>query len=60
MENKTKKSQIKASRNWEKKNRKKATVDSYRRTAKLYIKDYATKEDMQEFNKIFEDKLNAN
>ena len=34
---------------------KKATVDSYRRTAKLYIKDYATKEDMQEFNKIFED-----
>ena len=55
MENKTKKSQIKASRNWEKKNRKKATVDSYRRTAKLYIKNYATKEDMQEFNKIFED-----
>lgn len=54
MENKTKKSQIKASRNREKKNRKKATVDSYRRTAKLYIKDYATKEDMQEFNEIFE------
>lgn len=55
MKNKTTDSQIKASRNWEKKNRKKATVDSYRRTAKLYIKDYATKEDMQEFNKIFED-----
>lgn len=55
MKNKTTYSQIKASRNWEKKNRKKATIDSYRRTAKLYIKDYATKEDMQEFNKIFED-----
>lgn len=55
MKNKTTDSQIKASRNWEKKNRKKATIDSYRRTAKLYIKDYATKEDMQEFNKIFED-----
>ncbi|MDU7804131.1 MAG: hypothetical protein E7J62_05750 [Serratia marcescens] len=59
MKNKSTNSQIKASRNWEKKNRKKATVDSYRRTAKLYIKDYATKEDMQEFNKIFEDKLNV-
>lgn len=55
MKNKSTNSQIKASRNWEKKNRKKATIDSYRRTAKLYIKDYATKEDMQEFNKIFED-----
>ena len=55
MKNKSTNSKIKASRNWEKKNRKKATVDSYRRTAKLYIKDYATKEDMQEFNKIFED-----
>lgn len=55
MKNKSINSQIKASRNWEKKNRKKATIDSYRRTAKLYIKDYATKEDMQEFNKIFED-----
>ncbi len=54
MKNKTTNSQIKASRNWEKKNRKKATIDSYRRTAKLYIKDYATKEDMQEFNEIFE------
>ena len=59
MKNKSTNSQIKASRNWEKKNRKKATVDSYRRTAKLYIKDYATKKDMQEFNKIFEDKLNV-
>lgn len=55
MKNKSTNSQIKASRNWEKKNRKKATIDSYRRTAKLYIKDYATKEDMKEFNKIFED-----
>lgn len=59
MKNKSTNSQIKASRNWEKKNRKKATVDSYRRTAKLYIKDYATEEDMKEFNKIFEDKLNV-
>lgn len=55
MKNKSTNSQIKASRNWEKKNRKKATIDSYRRTAKLYIKDYATEEDMKEFNKIFED-----
>lgn len=59
MKNKSTNSQIKASRNWEKKNRKKATIDSYRRTAKLYVKEYATEEDMREFNKIFEGKLNV-
>lgn len=50
--NKTPTSQVKASRNWEQKNRKKATVASYRRTAKSYIKNHAEQEDLEELKSL--------
>lgn len=54
--NKTSESQIKASRNWEQNNRKKATVASYRRTARSFIKNHATKDDIAELKKLIREK----
>lgn len=46
--------QIRATRAWESRNKEKTKIDSYRRTARLFIRNYATKEDMEEFLAIFE------
>ena len=48
MENKTTEAQRQASRKWEEKNRSKATINNYRRTAKMFIKKHATIDDIKE------------
>lgn len=54
MEKKTSEAQIRASRAWEKRNPEKTKMDNYRRTARLFIKTYATRQDMAEFQALFE------
>jgi len=45
--------QKKASRKYEERNREKTRINNYRRTARLFVKSYATEEDMQELIKIY-------
>lgn len=45
--------QKKASRAYENRNRDKTRINTYRRTARLFVKSYATEEDMRELIKIF-------
>lgn len=54
VEKKTSEAQIRASRAWEKRNPEKTKMDNYRRTARLFIKTYATKRDMADFQALFE------
>ena len=42
-----------ASRKYEERNREKTRINNYRRTARLFVKSYATEEDMQELIKIY-------
>ena len=51
--NKVSDAQKKASRKYEERNREKTRINSYRRTARLFVKSYATEEDMQELIKIY-------
>nr|DAR92644.1 MAG TPA: hypothetical protein [Caudoviricetes sp.]DAS55863.1 MAG TPA: hypothetical protein [Caudoviricetes sp.]DAX98152.1 MAG TPA: hypothetical protein [Caudoviricetes sp.] len=53
--NKTSNAQIRASRNYEDRNRERTRINSYKRTARLFVKTYATNEDMQELIKIYEE-----
>lgn len=46
--NKTPKSQIAATRAWEKNNKEQTRVRSYRRTARLFIRSHATLKDLEE------------
>ena len=50
---KTSEAQRRASRSYEERNREKTRINSYRRTARLFVKTYATEEDMKELNEIF-------
>lgn len=52
---KTSQAQIKASRNYEKRNKENTRINSYRRTARLFVKTYATEDDMKELIKIYEE-----
>jgi hypothetical protein len=52
---KTSQAQIKASRNYEKRNKESTRINSYRRTARLFVKTYATEYDMKELIKIYEE-----
>ena len=45
--------QKKASRSYEERNREQTRINSYRRTARLFVKSYATDEDMRELIKIY-------
>ena len=45
--------QKKASRKYEELNREKTRINNYRRTARLFVKSYATEEDIQELIKIY-------
>ena len=45
--------QKKASRKYEELNREQTRINNYRRTARLFVKSYATEEDMQELIKIY-------
>nr|DAO64083.1 MAG TPA: hypothetical protein [Caudoviricetes sp.] len=50
--------QKKASRKYEELNREQTRINNYRRTARLFVKSYATEEDMQELNKIYSENKN--
>ena len=58
MTNKTSQAQIKASRNYEKRNKETTRINNYRRTARLFVKSYATDDDIKELLKIYEDNKN--
>lgn len=45
--------QKKASRSYEERNREQTRINSYKRTARLFVKSYATEEDMRELIKIY-------
>lgn len=47
-EKKTSEAQIRATRNWEKKNPEKARKASYRRSGRNYILNYADEDDLKE------------
>lgn len=51
--NKVSEAQKKASRKYEERNREKTRINNYKRTARLFVKSYATDEDMEELNKIY-------
>ena len=51
--NLTPRSQLEATRRREEKNRLHARKKSYQRTARLFVRTYADKDDMDELNKIF-------
>jgi len=50
--------QKKASRKYEELNREQTRINNYRRTARLFVKSYATEEDMEELNKIYSENRN--
>ena len=52
MTNKTSEAQIRATRKWESKNRKKTTIQSYKRSGRLFIREYASEEDLQELEEL--------
>lgn len=45
--------QKKASRKYEERNREKTRINNYRRTARLFVKLYATEEDMKDLIEIY-------
>ena len=45
--------QKRASRKYEELNREQTRINNYRRTARLFVKSYATEEDMQELIRIY-------
>ena len=45
--------QKKASRAYENRNKDKTRINTYRRTVRLFVKSYATEEDMRELIKIY-------
>ena len=57
---KTSQAQIKASRNYEKRNKETTRINSYKRTARLFVKTYATDDDMKELIKIYEENTPKN
>ena len=57
MTKKSSEAQLRATRNWEKRNKEKAKIESYRRTARLFIKSYATLEDIEELKTLVEERI---
>ena len=55
--NLTPRSQLEATRRWEEENRLHTRRKNYQRSARLFVRTYADKDDMDELNKIF---LNEN
>ncbi len=56
MKNKTPKSQIKASRAWEQRNKDKTRINSYKRTAKLFIRNHASLEELDDLQELIDNK----
>lgn len=52
---KTSDAQIKASRKWERENPEKARFIRYRTGARTFVRHHASKEDMEELNRIFKE-----
>ncbi|MDU5095397.1 MAG: hypothetical protein E6237_00975 [Peptostreptococcus anaerobius] len=52
MKNKTSEAQKKASRNWEQKNKEKAKIGSYKRTARLFINKHSNLDDLEELKNL--------
>ena len=52
-ENKTSRAQIDATRRWEDRNREYTRKKNYQRSARLFVRTYADKDDMDELNEIF-------
>ncbi len=48
--------QIRAIRNYEKRNREQTRINSYKRTARLFVKTYATEDDMEELNRLYNER----
>lgn len=53
VENKTSRPQLEATRRWEDRNRLHTRKKNYQRTARLFARTYADKDDMDELNEIF-------
>lgn len=53
--NKVSEAQKRASRKYEELNREQTRINNYKRTARLFVKSYATEEDMQELIKIYKE-----
>lgn len=51
--NLTSRPQIEATRRWEERNRLHVRKKNYQRSARLFVRTYADKEDMDELNEIF-------
>lgn len=51
--NLTSQAQLEATRRWEERNRLHARKKNYQRSARLFVRTYADKDDMDELNKIF-------
>ena len=56
--NKVSEAKKRASRKYEERNREQTRINSYRRTARLFVKSYANEEDMQELIKIYSENKN--
>lgn len=54
MEKKTSKSQMRATKKWKQKNKERNRFLSYRSTAFLFAKSYATKEDIEGLINVFQ------
>lgn len=52
--NKTSEAQLKANKRWNEKNKIKVRMSRYRTTARTFMRHYATRTDLEELNKIFE------
>ncbi|VTX72241.1 hypothetical protein [Gemella haemolysans] len=51
--NKVSEAQKRATRKYEERNREKTRINNYRRSARLFVKSYATEEDMKDLIKIY-------
>ena len=54
--NKLSEAQIRATRNYEKRNREQTRINNYKRSARLFVKTYATEDDMEELNRLYKER----
>ncbi len=52
MAKKTSEAQIRANRNWEKRNKDKVRINGYQRSGRTFIRNHATEEDLKEYEKL--------
>ncbi|MDY5437119.1 hypothetical protein [Peptostreptococcus porci] len=52
MEKKTSDAQLRATRAWEQRNKEKAKIGSYRRTARLFINKHSNLDDLEEMKNL--------